>query len=114
MGWLIISIVVFVVLLFVLGVEVSENSELSMGNYRAISLKFKWNLKQFLALFALLLVIPGFIAWIPANTVGIVFSPFNGTSDITLSEGVSYKNVFDKVYKISTETQTMTLTDLTT
>lgn len=114
MGWLIISLVILVALFVLLGVKVSENKELSMGKYKTLNIEFKRSPKQLLSLFALLLVIPGFIAYIPANTVGIIFSPFNGTSNVTLSEGVSSKNLFDKIYRIPTETQTMTLSDLTT
>jgi regulator of protease activity HflC (stomatin/prohibitin superfamily) len=66
------------------------------------------------ALLAFALVIPGFFAFIPANTVGIVYSPFSGTREITLSEGVSNKNLFDQIYQINTEVQTMTVSNLTT
>lgn len=107
MGWLIFSIILFVVLFIILGIKVKETLETEM---------FTWNIRprQLFALFAFLLVIPGCFAWIPANTVGIVYSPFNGTSTTTLSEGVSPKNLFDKIYEISTETQTMTVSNLTT
>ena len=56
----------------------------------------------------------GFITKIPANHVGIVYSPFGGTKETTLSEGFARKSPLDKVYKISTETQTKTVDKLTT
>lgn len=75
-----------------------------------------WRLqkKQFLAVFGLLIMLGACITKIPANHVGIVYSPFGGTKEQTLSEGFKTKNVLDKVYKISTEVQTMPVTGLTT
>jgi regulator of protease activity HflC (stomatin/prohibitin superfamily) len=107
MGWLIFSIFVFVVLFIVLGI--------SKGN-RATNQAAGWKLRPRMAfaLLAFVLVVPGFFAFIPANTVGIVYSPFSGTREITLSEGVSNKNLFDQIYQINTEVQTMTVSNLTT
>ena len=107
MGWLIFSIFVFVVLFIVLGI--------SKGN-RATNQAAGWKLRPRMAfaLLAFVLVVPGFFAFIPANTVGIVYSPFSGTREITLSEGVSNKNLFDQIYEINTEVQTMTVSNLTT
>lgn len=70
--------------------------------------------RQLFALFGLLLCLFGFITKIPANHVGIVYSPFGGTKETTLSEGFAKKSPLDKVYKISTETQTKTVDKLTT
>lgn len=70
--------------------------------------------KKALALLSLLILIPAFIAKVPANSVGIKYSPFSGTSENTLDEGFHTKNPFEKVYKISTEVQTMTVSNLTT
>jgi regulator of protease activity HflC (stomatin/prohibitin superfamily) len=68
---------------------------------------WKPNAKQFLTLFALLLVIPAFFTIVPANSVGILYSPFSGgvQSDV-LYEGVQTKGPFDSVYVLSTEVQT--------
>ena len=70
--------------------------------------------KKALALLSLLILIPAFIARVPANSVGIKYSPFSGTSENTLDEGFHKKNPFEKIYKISTEVQTMTVSNLTT
>lgn len=77
-------------------------------------MKWKLQKKQFLAAFGLLLMIFGFITKIPANHVGIVYSPFGGTREEILTEGFKTKNILDKVYKISTEVQTMKIENLTT
>ena len=72
------------------------------------------NKKQFFAVFGLLIMLIGCVTKIPANHVGIVYSPFGGTKEQTLSEGFNTKNILDKVYKISTEVQTMQIGGLTT
>ena len=104
MGWLIFSIFVVV------------GAFVGLGFYENESYDIKWgfNKKQLLSLFGLLLLLPGFITKIPANSVGIVYSPFGGTREETLSEGFHTKNIFDKVYKFSTEVQTKSISDLTT
>lgn len=101
MFWLIFSIIVVLGLFVVLGCDFSNE---------------KWDARprQVLCLFGLLLMLPGFITKVPANSVGIVYSPFGGTKEETLAEGFHGKNIFDKVYKISTEVQTMTVENLTT
>ncbi|HPY98440.1 MAG: SPFH domain / Band 7 family protein [Firmicutes bacterium ADurb.Bin099] len=53
------------------------------------------------------------IAVIPANSVGVQYSPFKGVLEETLPEGWHFKGVFDNVYIISTEVQTSTLTGIT-
>lgn len=104
MGWLIFSIIV------VIGIFVG------CGFYKKDRYDIGWKLqcKQFLALLGLLLMIPAFITKVPANSVGIKYSAFNGTDKNTLSEGFHFKTPFDKVYNISTEIQTTTVTNLTT
>lgn len=103
MIWLIISIIVVLALAIGLGFDVGED-------------EWHWavNKSQLLCVLGLLLCLPGFVTKIPANSVGIVYSPFGGTQEQTLSEGYHIKNMFDKVYKISTEVQTMTVENLTT
>lgn len=104
MLWLIIGILVTLVGVVVLGLHEDER------------LNITWSLdkKQFFALFGLLLCLFGCITKVPANSVGVVYSPFGGTKEQTLSEGFRTKMVFDKVYKISTEVQTTTVENLTT
>ena len=104
MFWLIISIIAAVVAFVVLGIYEDEHFDP----------KWKINKNQLFSIFALILMAPGFFTKIPANTVGVVYSPFGGTKEQTLSEGFAKKNILDKVYKISTEVQTMTIENLTT
>ena len=104
MLWLIIGIVLVVFLYFGFGFKQDERKELY----------WQRNRKQILSLLGLLICLPGFFTRIPANSVGIVYSPFNGTKEETLTEGVHTKNLFDKIYKISTEVQTMPIEDVTT
>lgn len=53
------------------------------------------------------------IAVIPANSVGVQYSPFTGVKEETLPEGWHFKGVFDTIYIISTEVQTSNLTGIT-
>ena len=117
MLWLILSIIVTVGLFIVLGIytESIEGEKDWRGNTKMETIvKWKLNIRHLLCLLGLLVLLPGFITKIPANSVGIVYSPFGGTREQTLSEGFHTKNIFDKVYKISTEVQTMTVENLTT
>lgn len=70
--------------------------------------------RQLFALLGLTICLFGFIANVPRNSVGVVYSPFGGTKEQTMSEGVHAKNIFDKIYNISTEVQTTTVSNLTT
>ena len=76
-------------------------------------IEWKLNAKQLLAPLALLLLIPGFITKVPANSVGIKYSAFTGTSQDTVPEGIHTKTVFDTIYTISTEVQTVSVVDMT-
>lgn len=75
---------------------------------------WKRNPRQFLALLGLIISIPAFIGRVPANSVGVMYSPFSGTSEQTMSEGFHVKGVFDNLYKISTEVQTLKIENVTT
>ena len=115
MAWLIISILAVVGLFILFGFGTKEiEVENWRGKETEVVTTWKLNIRQIACLLGLLLIIPGFITKIPANSVGIVYSPFGGTQDETLPEGFHTKNIFDKVYKISTEVQTMTVSNLTT
>lgn len=110
MFWLICSIFAIVGLFISLGM-VRKPAE---SRYEKDTYVFKVNKRQILSLLGVAFLLPGLIAKVPANSVGIVYSPFTGTSEVTLSEGFHGKNIFDKVYNISTEVQTMTVSNLTT
>lgn len=116
MGWLILSIVVTVALCVGLGFGPKEIIKKDWRGNDETEMTIGWGFKirQFLCILGLLFMLPGFITKIPANSVGIVYSPFGGTKEQTLSEGFHTKNIFDKVYKVSTEVQTMTVETLTT
>lgn len=107
MGWIIFSIIVTIVAFLGLGFYI-------VGSGYHEELKWSINRKQLLALIGLLFCLPAFFTKIPANNVGIVYSPFGGTKTETLSEGFVRKSPLDKIYKISTETQTKTVDNLTT
>lgn len=62
---------------------------------------------------AALIVATSFFATVPANNVGIQYSIFNGTSDQTLGEGIHLKNPLNRIYKISTEVQTVSVQGMT-
>lgn len=89
---------------------------LSVGLYVFISNitgDFKPERKKIIALLPLALILVNFIAIVPANSVGILYSPFSGVKENTIPEGWSGKGVFDKVYRISTEVQTSNLENIT-
>lgn len=100
---LIITVILFIAALIVLGLKDKDGDII-----------WKPQARQALSLIVFVLLIFGTFTKVPANNVGILYSPFKGTSNQTLSEGFHSKNIFDKVYDISTEVQTMSVKDLTT
>lgn len=111
MLFVIISLVVTVGLFVLFGFKVEPYQD-KWGDTKYNTI-WKPNKKQFFALLGLLICLGGFITRIPANHVGIVYSPFGGTKNETLTEGFNKKSPLDKIYKISTETQTKTIENLT-
>ena len=109
MGWIIFGIILTLVLFVGLGFKRNPDA-----GYSEFGFKWKLNPKQFFALFGMLVCLFSFISKVPANHVGIIYSPFGGTKEQTISEGFHTKNPFDKVYKISTEVQTTKIDNLTT
>lgn len=72
------------------------------GSYDEI--EWKLNKKQFLSPLGLLIILFGCFTIVGANTVGIVYDPFNGgIQSTTLTEGYKAKSPLIKVYKISTK-----------
>ena len=89
----------------------------ALGLYPVDDYRTSWRLepkRQVFALSGLLICLLGCITRVPANNVGVVYSSFSGTKEQTLSEGFHTKGVFDKVYDISTEVQTLKLKNVTT
>lgn len=74
---------------------------------------FKLNKRQLVAILPLLLILTNLIAVVPANHVGILYSPFAGVKEETIPEGWNKKGLLDKVYKINTEVQTVQLSNIT-
>lgn len=75
--------------------------------------KFKMNKKQFYAIVPLVLwTLSMCVVFVPANTVGIKYNAFSGTSEITLSEGMAFKTPLDKIYFIDTTVQERTVEGL--
>lgn len=116
MWWLIFGIILFVVFFILLGCSVVEEKLTNRYGTEKVEERIIWKLqaKQILSIVAFAVILFGTFTKIPANTVGIIYSPFSGTSETTLPEGFHGKNIFDKVYEISTEVQTMTVSNLTT
>ena len=69
-------------------------------------LSIKPNKKLPLAIIPLILCLAcSCIVFVPANTVGIRWSAFTGTSETTLNEGIAIKTPVDKIYQIPTTVQ---------
>lgn len=116
MIWFVISIIVTIGLFIVFGYkkEVTTYKDKWGDTRTGETLVWKLRKRQVFALLGLLIMLIGCVGWLPANHVGIVYSPFGGTKEYTLSEGLYTKIPFDKVYKMSTETQTMEIHGVTT
>lgn len=112
MLFLILGILVTLGLFVGLGIGIEQYED--KYGYNKEKVVWKIRPRQVIALAGLLICLIGCFTKIPANHVGIVYSPFGGTKSETLSEGFKRKNPLDKIYKISTETQTIKVENLTT
>lgn len=100
MAWLIIVIVITALVFLVLSVDPRED-------------KFKVTKKSFLSLFCLLLIGFACITSIGANRVGIVYNPLKGgIQNYTLGQGYKLKTPLTKVYKINTEVNELTFSNI--
>lgn len=97
--WLIVGIIIAVLCFAVLG-------------YSANDKRWKLRGRQIVALLPVLLVFGDLVAIVPANNVGVMYSPFGGVKSETLAEGFHLKGLFDTVYNITTEVQSKSLTAL--
>jgi len=75
--------------------------------------RFKIQVRQLLCLLPLALIAINFVTVVPANSVGVQYSPFTGVKEETLAEGIQTKGLFDTVYMISTEVQSKELENIT-
>lgn len=116
MLYVVLGILATVGLYVVLGFSEEAIQETDRYGRQTTNFKLEWKprVRQVFAVFGLIVCLFGFITKIPANHVGIVYSPFGGTKTETLSEGFKTKNPLDKIYKISTEVQTKSVENLTT
>lgn len=106
---LILNIILFIVAVAIfVGFGIKINNE----NYNT-KVSFNLNKKQLFSILPILIAIALMcVAVIPANTVGVRYSAFTGTSEKTLSEGIHFKIPFDKVYEIDTTVQERTVKDI--
>ena len=109
MIWIIISILATLGAFVILGLDFRKDG---YGDIRLAGFALKR--RQLFALLGLLICLLGCVSSVPANHVGIVYSPFGGTKEQTIGEGFTFKNPLDRIYTISTETQTKTVDNLTT
>ncbi len=65
------------------------------------------------AVMFVLMILTRCIVFIPANSVGIKYSIFTGTQETTLKEGVNFRFPLDKIYKISSEVQSVRIEEVT-
>lgn len=116
MNWIIFSIISLIS--GFIGFGFLNKKEIISTRYgeKITETRYSWgkNKFQLFSILALLFIIPAFFTAVPANSVGIMYSPFTGVSETTLSEGLHSKNPLSKVYKISTEIQTKTLENMYT
>lgn len=72
----------------------------------------KYSVIGIITLIILIMIFKTFVT-IRANEVGIMYNPFNGgIQNGVLSEGFKFKNPMTKVYKISTQVQEFTYSDI--
>lgn len=109
MFWLITGIILTIVTFAILGIKLGTD-----GRGDTCISGWKFNVKQLFSILCLVICVFGCFSKVPANHVGVVYSPFGGTKETTLSEGYHGKTPFDKIHKMSTEVQTVTVEGLTT
>lgn len=107
MIFILTSFITVIILFIILGLY----GQPMVNNIR--QLKFKFNKKQFLALFGFLILIIPCFTLVPPNHVGIKFNIIGGVSSNTIKEGLQMKNPLDEIYLISTEVQTVKIDKVT-
>lgn len=111
MFWFVIGIIVTIAAFVFFGLRFEDIGDRYNPH---VECSWKWSTRQLFALCGLIICLFGCVTKVPANHVGIVYSPFGGTQNETLAEGFNTKSPFDTVYKISTEVQTERVENLTT
>lgn len=105
---------IIVSLLVTVGLFVFLGCEFDTSGYVTKLVSWKLKPRQTFAVAGLLLMLLGCFTKVPENHVGIIYSPFGGTKEETLSEGFKFKSPLDKIHKISTQVQTVSLENVTT
>ncbi len=99
MNLFIIGAIIAVTLFFVLGYTPTR--------------EWKPNGKQAFSIVGVVIMAFSFFALVPANNVGILYSPFSGgVQDEVYQEGFNVKGPFDQMYMVSTEVQSKQITNL--
>lgn len=97
---IIVSVIITLIVFVLLSVDVTED-------------KFKVTKKSFLSLGCMIIVLFGCFTNIGANRVGIVYNPFKGgIQDYTLNQGYKTKSPLTKIYKINTEVNELTFSNI--
>lgn len=97
---IIITIVLVLITAFGLGLDLNNDA-------------WKPNKKMLLSLIWLLLIVFGCFTNIGANRVGIVYNPLKGgIQNYTLTQGYKTKSPFTRVYKINTEVEELTFSNI--
>lgn len=106
MTLVIMGLVVMLIAFIALGFRKKNDG----GRYE---LHWRVNKRQWISALGLVIIAFSFFTTIPANSIGILYSPLNGgVQDRTLGEGVQIKSPIDEVYIISTEVQTKHIDNL--
>lgn len=97
---IIITIVLVLITAFGLGIDLNNDT-------------WKPNKKMLLSLVWLILIVFGCFTNIGANRVGIVYNPLKGgIQSYTLTQGYKTKSPFTKIYKINTEVEELTFSNI--
>nr|WP_270363117.1 prohibitin family protein [Longicatena caecimuris] len=104
---------IFEILLVIVAIVIfcAAGSNIEKVQYGKDKVTWKFNRKCLFSIIPLIVfVILSSTASVPANTVGVKWSAFGGTSETTLNEGITFKIPFvDKIYTIPTTVQERTI-----
>lgn len=105
--------VIFQILLFIAAIIIfcTAGANIEKSQYEENKVTWKFNKKCLISIIPLIVsIILLSTTSIPANTVGVKWSAFGGTSETTLNEGITFKIPFvDKIYTIPTTVQERTI-----
>lgn len=97
--------------LFIIGIIIAFIAFIALGF--TATREWKVNRKQWFAISGVLIMLFSFFAIVPANNVGILYSPFKGgVQNAVYQEGFNVKGPFDEMYMISTQVQSKRIENL--